>query len=256
LELEQSGREENATRAVRAWLRLREGDLAGAARWADAFDQPVQDEPLLWQANPQLTKALILIARRRKADLPAAHQILDSLCAIAERTHNTRFTIQIRAMQALLLDVQRDPAAAEQALTAAVELGRPGGFVRVFVDLGPPMQALLARLAQQGVDVQHLFDAFAAEPGAHQAADSGPQASPEHVVLPAAPILANLLTVREQEVLALLREPLSNKEIARRLNVSIVTVKRHNINIYSKLGVNSRWDAVAKAAALQQGAEL
>ena len=56
-------------------------------------------------------------------------------------------------------------------------------------------------------------------------------------------------------MLALLREPLSNKEIARRLNVSTVTVKRHTVNIYSKLGVNRRWDAVAKAAALQQGAQ-
>lgn len=66
------------------------------------------------------------------------------------------------------------------------------------------------------------------------------------------PSLVKLLTAREREVLALLREPLS-KEIARRLNVSTVTVKRHTANIYGKLGVNSRWDAVAKACGTTTG---
>jgi len=255
LEMEQSGREEDATRAMRAWLRYRQGDLAGAARWADAYDLPVADQPLIWQSNPQLVKALILITRRGAADLAAALHILDSLYAIAERTYNTRYKIQIQAMRALALDQQGKPAAAQAALGAAVELGRPGGFVRVFVDLGPPMHALLARLAQQGVAVQPLLAAFAAEPdtnGARKAMDIAPAAPAGRGSLPETPSLVKLLTPREREVLALLHEPLSNKEIARRLNVSTVTVKRHTINIYGKLGVNSRWDAVAKAAALQQ----
>ena len=179
LEMEQSGREEDATRAMRARLRYLQGDLAGAARWADAFDLPVADQPLLWQSNPHLAKALILIARQGEADLAAALHILDSLYAIAERTYNTRYKIQIQAMRALVLDRQGTPAAAQAALREAVELGRPGGFVRVFVDLGPPMQALLARLAQQGVAVQPLLDAFAAEPGydrAREAGDIAPEA--------------------------------------------------------------------------------
>ncbi len=256
LEMEQSGREEDATRAMRAWLRYRQGDLAGAARWADAFDLPVADQPLIWQSDPHLAKALILIARQGGADLVAACDILDSLYAVAERTGNTRSKIQIQAMRALALDQQGTPAAAEAALREAVELGRPGGFVRVFVDLGPPMHALLARLAQQGVAVQPLLAAFAAEPDENRARETGgmaPAAPSGRGSLLETPSLVKLLTAREREVLALLREPLSNKEIARRLNVSTVTVKRHTANIYGKLGVNSRWDAVAKAAALQQG---
>jgi ATP/maltotriose-dependent transcriptional regulator MalT len=59
--------------------------------------------------------------------------------------------------------------------------------------------------------------------------------------------LAEPLTPRELEVLILLREPLSIKDIALRLNISYATVKRHTINIYSKLGVNHRWGAVSKA---------
>ena len=58
------------------------------------------------------------------------------------------------------------------------------------------------------------------------------------------------LTAREIDVLALLREPLSTKEIARRLAISPATVKRHTINIYGKLGVSGRWDAVARAEEL------
>jgi LuxR family maltose regulon positive regulatory protein len=52
------------------------------------------------------------------------------------------------------------------------------------------------------------------------------------------------------EILALLRERLSNKEIARMLCLSPMTVKRHIANLYGKLGVNKRWDAVIEAEAL------
>jgi LuxR family maltose regulon positive regulatory protein len=62
--------------------------------------------------------------------------------------------------------------------------------------------------------------------------------------------LVEPLTMREREVLALLREPLSGKEIAHRLYISPATFKRHSSNIYGKLGVHSRWDAVAMAESL------
>ena len=58
------------------------------------------------------------------------------------------------------------------------------------------------------------------------------------------------LTARELQVLALLREPLSSKELAAKLDVSHATLKRHVANIYGKLGVTRRWDAVAQAKAI------
>ena len=72
--------------------------------------------------------------------------------------------------------------------------------------------------------------------------DSGCRAANARLVEP--------LTDRELEVLALLRERLSNKEIAHRLCLSPMTVKRYTVNLYGKLGVNKRWDAVVKAEAL------
>ena len=62
--------------------------------------------------------------------------------------------------------------------------------------------------------------------------------------------LAEPLTRRELEVLTLLRDPLSIKEIALKLNISYATASRHTVNIYGKLGVNGRWNAVAKAEEL------
>ena len=73
---------------------------------------------------------------------------------------------------------------------------------------------------------------------------------------PAAPViggrqpLVEPLSPRELEILMLLRDPISAKEIARNLCISYQTVKRHTVNIYGKLGVGKRWDAVTKAEAL------
>jgi LuxR family transcriptional regulator, maltose regulon positive regulatory protein len=280
LEIDMNGREENETRCMRARLLMLQGDLAGAGRWADTFSVPVPDQPLLWAANSHMTKACILIARHTtaqgenaathrpgclsaagtnstiNADLESACAILDALYATAERTHNERFKIEIQAIRALALDLQGDSAAAQAALRQAVELARPGGFVRVFLDLGRPMQALLERLAQQGEAAQQLLAAFSVEAEGHialaQASNTVRRVLPVDGASSETAVVVEPLTARERQVLALLGEPLSIKEIARRLNISTATVKRHTVNIYGKLGVNSRWDAVAKAAALRQ----
>ena len=62
--------------------------------------------------------------------------------------------------------------------------------------------------------------------------------------------LAEALTEREREVLRLLFEGASNREIARRLVVSVNTVKRHVYNLCGKLGVQSRAQAIARAMVL------
>ena len=111
---------------------------------------PPPDMAILWLEEPQVTRARILVARGADADLRSALQILDALDEIAERTHNTRYKIEILALRALALDAQGETSAAESMLKQAVDLARPGGFIRVFVDLGKPMQEMLRRLAKQG----------------------------------------------------------------------------------------------------------
>jgi LuxR family maltose regulon positive regulatory protein len=259
-DLEQRGCEDTRTRSLRARLLLMQGDLERAGRWVDTFTDPPPDQPLLWLEEPQVTRVRILVARGTDADLRLARYILDILHEIAERTFNTRYKIEILALCALALDARAlrvrgetsaANAAADTKLMQVVDLARSGGFIRVFVDLGKPMQAMLRRLVNQGYSVErinHILAAFPADDKDRVRSES--QTSPAHHPSPAISTLTEPLTPRELEVLILLREPLSIKEIALELNITHATARRHAINIYGKLGVNRRMNAVARAEEL------
>ena len=246
LELQQNGREDEATRWLRARLLLMQGDVEGAGRWADAFAAPVPNAPLVWLANPHLIKARILLERGYGSDLPDAQQLLEALLAVTEQTHNTRFSIEILALLAVGQARQGCDSEALNTLERALGLARPGGFVRVFVELGTTMQVLLTNLSRQDVGVQRLLSAFPDEALTIVRRDT------ELVATETPPVagLVELLTPRELQVLALLPEPLSSQELARKLDISHATLKRHMANIYGKLGVTRRWDAVAQAKVL------
>jgi ATP/maltotriose-dependent transcriptional regulator MalT len=247
-DLEQRGSEETRTRSLRARLLLLQGDLEGAGRWVDALTDLPPDQPLLWLEEPQVTRVRVLVARGRDTDLRLALQILDVLDEIAERTHNTRYKIEILALRALALDAQGQTSQADAVLKQAVDMARLGGFIRVFADLGVPMQAMLRRLEKQGHAVEMIRRVLAAFPAddKNRVVSENPARQPSLDIS----IVAEPLTRRELEVLALLRGPSSIKEIAQLLNISHGTAKGHTINLYAKLGVNRRWDAVARAEEL------
>jgi LuxR family maltose regulon positive regulatory protein len=154
-------------------------------------------------------------------------------------THNVRFQIEAVALQALVHEVLGDSRAALGALERALSLARPASVIRLFVDQGPGMAKLLRRLAAPRARREHVDHILSAFAWAHV----GPPAGRP-------PSLSEPLTERELEVLALLAEHLSNKEIAARLVISAETVKMHASNIYRKLGVEGRRQAVARATAL------
>jgi LuxR family maltose regulon positive regulatory protein len=261
-DLEQSGSEDTRTGSLRARLLLLQGDLEGAGRWVDTFTDPPGDQPLLWLDEPQATRVRVLIARGGDTDLLLSIQILDVLDEIADRTHNLRYKIEILSLRALALDAVAQRAAgetrpAEAVLIQALDLARPGGFIRVFVDLGKPMQAVLRRLVSQGHSVGTIHRILAAFPEEYSPPEDDknvvgreglPQPEPRTTL--GISTLAEPLTRRELEVLALLRGPSSIKEIAQKLSISYATAKDHTIKIYAKLGVNRRWDAVARAEEL------
>ena len=124
-------------------------------------------------------------------------------------------------------------------LENSLRLAQPGGFIRLFVDLGPQMAVLLSRL-RVDQDLQRYIDQVrSAFVGSQWDA---PATSLEEFPKP--------LTNRELEILELLNERLTNKEIAARLVIAPGTVKAHTIRIYKKLAVNGRREAVERAIAL------
>ena len=251
-DLEQRGCEDYRTCSLRARLMLLQGDLEGAGNWLNTLSDLPPDQPLMWLEEPEVTRARILVARGAETGLRPALQILDALEEIADRTHNTRYKIELLVLRALALDAQGDSSsdysAADDVLKQALKLARPGGFLRVFVDLGQPMQKMLRRLAAQGHLVETIRRILSVFPEVDNNLVSSE--SPLRHLLPDTSNLVEPLTPRELEVLTLLREPFSIKEIALKLNTSYATARRHTINLYGKLGVHKRWDAVARAIKL------
>jgi LuxR family transcriptional regulator, maltose regulon positive regulatory protein len=251
LDLEQRGSEDTRTRSLRARLLLLQGDLQGAGQWVDTFTDLPPDQPIMWLEEPQITRVRILAARGGEADLTLALRILEVLDEIVGRTYNARFKIEIQALRSLVLDAQGKSNDADTVLGQAVNLARAGSFIQGFADLGKPMWKMLHRLLSQGYVAETIQRILAAFPQ-----DDKDLVGRERLNLPRRTsaydnlLLLEPLTPRELEVLSLLRGPASIKEIARKLDISPATVKRHTINIYGKLGVNKRWNAVARAEEL------
>ena len=90
----------------------------------------------------------ILIARSHKGDAQEALKILDNLYEMADRTFNTRFMIEVLALRAMAMESLGKERKAEAELKQALDLAQPGGFIRVFVDLGSQLQAMLKTTCQ------------------------------------------------------------------------------------------------------------
>jgi LuxR family maltose regulon positive regulatory protein len=221
--------------AYQADLALRQGRTVEAMNWARHFDpEPFQAQTRYFE--PRLTLARVLVTEGSVQSLERAADLLTRLEAFFAGIHNTRFLIEVHALQALLGDVRGDESAALEALSRAVSLAQPGGFIRLFVDLGPGLARLLNGLDLDAEGLRYVGRILAAFRG-----DGQTQAgeTPDHS-----------LTKRELEILELLANELSNKQISDRLCISPATVKRHTENIYHKLGVPDRRKAVAKAMGL------
>jgi LuxR family maltose regulon positive regulatory protein len=236
-------------RAFQAELALRQGNLAEASPWAEAFDpEPFRAAHRFYV--PQLTLARVFLAMDTTESRLRAAKLLARLHGFFTSIHNTRFLIDVLALQALLDDAQGDEPAALEKLERAVRLAALGGFIRPFVDPGPGLAGLLDRLRRQGVApdyIAQILDAFPKPSARMLSSGVGRQTTTQ---AEASSSLIEPLTNRELEVLALLEQRLTNKEIAAQLFISPETVKRHASTIYQKLAVKNRLPAVAKAKSL------
>jgi LuxR family transcriptional regulator, maltose regulon positive regulatory protein len=152
--------------------------------------------------------------------------------------------LQAMVLQAVVLEAHGDKDQAVHLLLDALSLASPGGFIRLFVDEGRPMAHLLSEAAALGMLPDYTGKLLAeckAEEQKHEGTSSLPP--------PAQPLIEPL-SRREVEVLHLIAQGLSNQEISERLFLALDTVKGHNRNIFDKLQVQRRTEAVARAREL------
>jgi LuxR family maltose regulon positive regulatory protein len=214
------------------------GGGEGSGRRGD-FPEPKEstDFGSRLQKYEHLVLARLLIARDRPGEALA---LLEPLLPRMEQEGRIDLAIEIQNLRALAFQVQGDVEQALNALGSALSLAEPGGFVRVFVDEGQPMARLLYEATARGIAPAYAGKLLAAFP-LSEAAPPSPDLSTEQI---------EPLSARELEVLRLIAEGLSNREIARQLVLSLPTVKWHTSNIYGKLAVKNRTQAVAKARTL------
>ncbi|UCC65824.1 MAG: hypothetical protein JSV36_19195 [Anaerolineae bacterium] len=176
--------------------------------------------------------------------------LLESLLAMVVKQGRNDLLIEIQVLRALAFQKRGDVAPAMAALERALSLAEPGGYVRVFVDEGPPMARLLYEAAAHGIAPEYVSRLLAAWDEETKDREGRTKERDSSFFRRPASVLVEPLSERELEVLHLIADGLSNREIAGRLFISLSTVKGHASSIYGKLAVNSRTQAVARARVL------
>lgn len=212
-------------------LALMQGERPQITYWAKFLDNDLTQ--MLSVEIPHLTLAWALLTEGAWTE---AHELLSRLRQFLEDKHNNWRLIEVLSLQAMLFAGQGKEDEAYRLLTTAVSLAEKGGFIRLFVDLGPPMAQLLAQLRVDDPQTQQYIATILT-------ACSAPLAdNTSH--------LPETFTHREIEILTLLTQQLTDKEIANQLVISINTVRYHLKNIYAKLSVPNRRQAALRAQAL------
>jgi LuxR family maltose regulon positive regulatory protein len=236
----------NQVEALEAYLALHCGDLAAALRWALAASRSEMYSP---EDRIPLIRVQILMAEGSPDSLRKASQLLEELTHQHEREHRWSLWIETLILEALTWAKSERLDLALIALGKAVLRAVPNGVVGHFIMHGQPLARLLLELGKQPEYTQLVQLLLAAFPS-----DQGGAIEQEDAVLRLSSVvsseLVEPLTEREQEVLKLLVGRLSNKEIAHHLIVSPHTVRNHTANIFSKLQVANRFQAVARARSL------
>jgi LuxR family transcriptional regulator, maltose regulon positive regulatory protein len=217
---------------TRVWLA--QGKLDEALEWTLERGLSVADDLGYLREFEHITLARVLLARRAIRD---AMGLLERLLRAADDGGRIGSVIEILVLQAIGYQMQDNIGAAVVPLERALTLAEPEGYVRIFVDEGPPMADLLQAASKRKTAPEYarrLLTAFG---------------KPENKT-PVTQLLMEPLSERELDVLRLLATDLDGPEIARQLVVSLSTLRTHTRSIYSKLGVNNR------RAAVRRGDEL
>jgi len=234
-----------------ARLNLAAGEPEKAVRWVEgtraafASGERGQQLPAAFVETLQTTLARAYLAQGRAEEALTA---LEPLLAPAEAAGAFLHVIEVCALKALALHALGDPTAALVSLERSLALAEPEGYVRMYLNEGAPMARLLREAASRSIHTEYANRLLAvSQVSRHRRAGEilSPAPPPPHT-----PTLIDPLTPRELDVLHLINQGLSNKDIADKLVIALNTVKRHTSSIYGKLGVRSRTQAIARAREL------
>jgi LuxR family maltose regulon positive regulatory protein len=220
---------------------LARGDIEFAENWSQVIDLDINGDFEFHREIEYLVLGRALIALKQ---FEKAQFLIERICGIAQNIGKRQTELEGLILLAMALSAQEKTDQAIIYLGRALSIAEMNGYIRIFVDEGPPMARLLYEALNRGIApgyVQRLLAAF-------------PAAEPENMVSKSLQVdqsgLIEPLSDREIEVLQLIAKGLTNKVIAARLVLSVHTIKAHTRNIYSKLGVNNRTQAVDRARTL------
>ncbi len=232
---------------VRLWLARgpdNPDSLAKTSYWVQQSGLRIDDELNFLHELAHIMLARVLVAQGR-ADpdgqhLANAQLLLSRLLETAESAGWMGKVIEILVLQALTYQVQGKSNVAMETLNRAILLAEPEGYIRVFLDEGQPMAQLLYQTQEKGIATEYtgrLLAMFMTE-------ELAITPTPPHLLTPS---LIEPLSKRELEVMQLIASGASNAEIAQELYIAVGTVKNHVKNIFNKLDVHSRAQAIARA---------
>ena len=232
-----------------ARLSLLGGDVQTANRWIEERDvgQYLEKEGRFEgeeNIHDHVRKYELIILSRiliAQGKPQRALQILTPLLDRLKSLQRIDLVIENLILQVMAQELDGNLEDAITRLSEVLSLSESGNFVRIFIDEGPAMAKLLYEASQRGISPGYCGRLLSAFPDKGQ--DTFRQSSfDSEMVEP--------LRARELEVLSLIAEGLSNREIANQLFLSLGTVKVHTRNIYGKLCVNNRTHAVTKATSI------
>ena len=227
---------------VRLWLSR--SDLQKATQWIKENDLSVSDELNYNQESDHITLCRILIARHRLEPgsnlAPEALNMLERLYEMTARAGRLENALAALIQLSLGYHLVDNLPRALSYFKKAIEIAQPQGYVRIFLDEGKAMHDLLRHAATSGTGSEYARQLL-------QAFEAG-SSSPKHTM---PDVLSVPLTKRELEILRLIASGMKNQQIADHLFISLATVKRHIANVYNKIDVDHRTQAVARAKELQ-----
>ncbi len=226
--------------AIRALINLRRGDFEAAERWAVAYEPERScDYMVEWEEDALIGCRIWIVDNQTDR----ADKLLERIIFEAGAAGRNKIVLEALCLRALLYASIQKSSEALAVLATCLAMAKPENYIRTFVDEGEPMARLLYEAVRLGIHPEYASQLLEAFPTPSSQASEGNMPKKKSK-------LRELLSKREEEILRLIAEGYSNKEIAQKVCISLRTVKYHTTSIYTKLNATGRVSAVSKAREL------